>query len=197
MRWSRRLLGRALLTAVLSAGAALGLVSSAAASTSQPVTIQNTIVPDPQAQCGVIQGYTILFSATEGVFGSGVDGTDCVVSAHGSKLPKSFQHSIVGTIHRVDVYTDGRDTFTLGIQKVGRLLPGPPSDCPPSAVTVPGDQCSTIVYEGSATVKGGTGRYTNLRGTLDFTSTELFDLNPSVFETVSGTELMVGSLHID
>lgn len=197
MRWSRRLLGRALLTAALSAGAALGLVSSAAASPPQPVHIQNTIVPDPQAQCGVEPGYTITFSATGGVFGSGVSGTDCVVSAHGSKLPKSFQHSIVGTIHRVDVYTDGSGTFTLDIQKVGRLLQGPPGDCPPSAVTVPGDQCSTIVYKGHATVKGGTGAYTNLRGTLDFTSTELFDLNPSVFETVSATEDLVGSLHID
>jgi hypothetical protein len=167
------------------------------ASRPQPVRIENTIVPDPRAQCGVIQGYTISFSASGGVFGSGVGGTDCVVSAHGSKLPKSFQHSIVGTIHRTDVYTDGSGTFILGIQKVGRLLPGPPSDCPPSAVTVLGDKCNTIAYKGSATVKGGTGAYTDLRGTLDFTSTERFDLNPSVLETVSATEVMVGSLHID
>jgi hypothetical protein len=171
------------------------LVSSAAASTSQPVHIQNTIVLGTQGQCGVVQGYTITFSATGGVFGSGVSGTVCVVAAIGTPTPPTFPTSIVDTIHRTDVYTpgDGSGTFTLGIQKVSRLLPG----ISPCDHGFPGDDCSTIVYTGSATVKGGTGKYTDLRGTLDFTSNELFDLNPSVFETVFATEYLDGSLHID
>ena len=198
MKWSRRLLGRALLTAVLSAGAAVGFVSSAAASTPQLVTIQNEIVAGT-GQCGVVQGATITFLAKGFVFGTGVTGTDCVVAAIETPTPPTFPTSIVDTIHRTDVYTatNGTGTFTLGINKVSRLLPGT-SDCPTvPGVTFPGDQCSTIVYQGSATVKGGTGAYTNLRGKLDFTSTEHFDLNPSVFETVSATEDMVGKLHID
>ena len=46
-------------------------------------------------------------------------------------------------------------------------------------------------------MKGGTGLYTNLRGTLSFTSAELFDTNPSVFGVISGKEHMAGSLHTD
>jgi hypothetical protein len=204
MRWSRRLLGRALLTAALSAGAALGLVSSAAASTSQPVAIDTTFWIDPQGPgCGVNvnPSYANSFKATGGVFGKGVSGTDCVIAAIGTNTPKTFPFSIVDTIHRTDVFTasDGSGTFTLGIDKVSTFIPGPvcPTMLPNGDQTYAGDPCNTVAYKGSATVKGGTGAYTNLRGTLDFTSKEFFDVNPSVFETVYGTEHMAGSLHID
>jgi hypothetical protein len=144
MRWSRILLGQALLTAVLCAGAAVGLVSSAAASPPQPVQMHNVIVADPCC--------SLTFSATGGVFGSGVSGTFDVVSGFVTHVPPPFPISIVGTVHREDVYTPTgvNGTFTLRIQKLGRVLPGA-SAC----TTVPGDDCSTIVYQGSATVAGG------------------------------------------
>jgi hypothetical protein len=123
-----------------------------------------------------------------------------VVSGFGTHVPKTFPFSIVDTIHRTDVYTpnDGSGTITLGINKVSTFLPGPACPTLPNGdQTFTGDQCNLIVYKGSATVKGGTGRYTNLRGTLSFTSTEFFDTNPSVFNTILGTEHMAGSLNID
>ena len=129
MRWSRRLLGLALLTAFLSAGAAVGLVSSAAASTPQPVTIDTTFWIDPQGPgCGVNAGFTNTVTANGGVFPNGAfSGTDCVIAAMGTHTPKTFPFSIVDTIHRTDVFTpnDGSGTFTLGINKVSTFLPGP------------------------------------------------------------------------
>ncbi|MGN6168188.1 MAG: hypothetical protein ACTHQQ_08450, partial [Solirubrobacteraceae bacterium] len=128
-------------------------------------------------------------------------GTDCVIAAIGTRTPKTFPISIIDTIHRTDVYTasDGSGTFTLGINKVSTFLAGPPTcpELPNGDKTYTGDPCNRILYKGSATVKGGTGDYTNLRGTLSFTSTEFFDVNPSVFLTILGREHMVGSLHID
>ena len=205
MRWSRRLLGRALVTAVVSAGATVGLVSSAAASTPQRVTIDNKFWIDPQGPgCGVNvnPSYTDSVTATGGVFPNGAfTGTDCVIRAIGTHTPKTFPFSIIDTIHRTDVFTasDGSGTFTLGINKVSTFLLGCPTlpNDDPTRSTYTGDPCNTIVYKGSATVKGGTGAYTNLRGTLDFTSNEWFDVNPSVFETVYGEEHMAGNLHID
>jgi hypothetical protein len=193
------------LTAVLSAGAAVGLVSSAAASIPQPVTIDTTFWIDPQGPgCGVNvnPSYANSFKATGGIFPNGaVSGTDCVIAGIGTHTPKTFPFSIVDTIHRTDVFTasDGSGTFTLGINKVSTFLPGPvcPNMLPNGDQTYAGDPCNTVVYKGSATVKGGTGLYTNLRGTLDFTSNEFFDVNPSVFTTILGIEHMTGSLHID
>ena len=200
MRWSRRLLGLGLLTAFLSAGAAVGLVSSAAASTPQPVTIDTAFQSDPQSPgCGVNPGTTIVTVFSGPIFpGRSVTGTVCVIAASGTHVPKTFDHSIVDTSHRTDVYipNDGSGTFTLGINKVSTFIPGPACPMIPG-VTFPDDQCNTIAYKGSATVKGGTGAYTNLHGTLSFTSKEIFDTNPSVFDVVSGIEHMAGSLHID
>jgi hypothetical protein len=193
-----------LLAAVLSAGAALGLVSSAAASTPQLVTIDNAFYNDPQSPgCGVNSGVFESFSATGGIFPHGVaSGTNCVITFRATHVPNTFDHSIVNTAHRTDVYTpnDGSGTFTFGLNYVGTFLAG--FEGGPNCPVLPNgdqtyvrDQCNTIVYRGSATVKGGTGRYTNLRGTLDFTSQEIFDVNQ--FEVIEGTEHLVGSLHID
>jgi hypothetical protein len=187
-----------LLTAALSAGAGFGLASSAAASTPQPVTIDTTFWFDPQATaCG--GGYTSSVKLTGDVFPNGVaNGTDCNIRAIGTHVPKTWPFAIIDTFHRTDVFTlnDGSGTFTLGINKVSTL--GASVKCPtlPNGdETFTGDQCNTEVYKGSATVKGGTGLYTNLRGTLDFTSHELFDT--TVFGVIMDTEDMVGSLHID
>ncbi len=143
--------------------------------------------------------------ATGDIFPNGaVSGTDCVIAARGTHTPKSFQHSIVDTEHRTDVYTasDGSGTFTLGINKVCNIFSQvlrvrPNSYLPNGDTTYTGDQCNTIVYKGSATVKGGPALYTNLHGKLSFTLQIDIRCESVSVRVISGAEQLAVSLHID